>query len=145
MSLTPELSTRPFQCAIERSSALSPERLYSAWTEQLDRWFAAPGSLTMTPEVGMPFFFETQMDGIRHPHYGRFLRLEANSLIEFTWVTGDPGTKGAETVVTIEFEKEKDATKVSLAHAGFADQETMEGHRDAWPHVLDHLEKTLIK
>lgn len=58
--------------------ALSPDVLFRAWTQQIDRWFAAPGTAL----------------------YSRFLRLEPSRLVELTWVTG--GTKGAETVVTVE-------------------------------------------
>jgi len=122
---------------------IPPGLLYLAWTEQFDQWFAAPGSLLMTARVDCPFYFETQFEGQRHPHYGRFVKLVPDELIELTWVTGDPGTKGAETVVTIEFAALAGGTRVTLSHAGFADEESRNRHEDAWPQVLNQLERHL--
>ena len=133
------------EISVERVVPISAAALYAAWTERFDRWFAQPDSLVMKPEVGIPFFFETEMDGRRHPHYGRFLELVPVERVRMTWMTGDPGTRGAETVVTVRFSETGDGTLVSLTHTGFSDDETRTGHGDAWPMVLEHMETQLLR
>ena len=141
----PDLSSRPLKLTVERTMVASPAVCYRAWTQEFDRWFAAPGTLLMTAEVNAPFFFETHFDGQRHPHYGRFLRLIPDERVEITWVTGDPGTKGAETVVTIELAPSGSGTQLKLTHAGFTDEEIRDGHEEAWPLGLEHLDKCMAK
>jgi uncharacterized protein YndB with AHSA1/START domain len=125
---------------VERDMAAPPSMLYLAWTERLDQWFALRGSVLMRPLVNEPFFFETLHEETRQPHYGRFLRLEKDSLIELTWVTGPSGTRGAETVVTIELIPKGTGSHLRLTHAGFADEEARDIHAEAWPLVLDVLD-----
>lgn len=135
---------------ITRTSPLPAATLYRAFTSGWGMWFAEPESARIRATVGEPFFFAVAQrfdDGrepVRHPHYGRFLRLEPNALVSLTWVTGAGGTGGAETTLTVYLDAiAGDFTRITLVHEGFLTAEARDAHEKAWPMVLAHQENTL--
>jgi NAD(P)-dependent dehydrogenase (short-subunit alcohol dehydrogenase family)/uncharacterized protein YndB with AHSA1/START domain len=145
----PDLTKRPHQCVVERRMAHSPAVLYHAWTAGLDRWLAVPGTVSVTPQVNAPWFFEAESvleagrPVARQPHYGRFLGLIPDRLVETTWVTGVPGTVGAETVVTVTLAAADGGAHLRLTHAGFVTAAACEQHARAWPRRLEILAERL--
>jgi uncharacterized protein YndB with AHSA1/START domain len=73
------------------------------------------------------------------------LRIEPERLVEFTWLTGAGGTKGAETVVTVKLEPQETGTMLTLTHSGFLDEESRDGHKEAWGFVLEHLDHKMME
>ncbi|WP_265528274.1 SRPBCC family protein [Sphingomicrobium marinum] len=142
----PDHNNRPFSCSCERIVAASPEALFEAWTTGFDRWFAQTGTLVMQVKSGQPFFFYNRDEWGRHPHYGRFLTLETNRLVEMTWLTGDgraDGTQGAETILRIALDAVKGGTCVRLTHSGFPNKVSRNAHAENWPLALDELAKAV--
>ena len=132
--------------AAERVFAAKPREIYDAWTTGFERWFAQEGTLAMLPQVGSAWFFYNRDDWGRHPHYGRFLALESERLIETTWLTGNGarvGTWGAETILKIGLAIHREGTKLTLAHTGFVSDESRDGHAENWPLALDALAAAL--
>lgn len=142
----PDLSTRPLQTTCEHTVGARPEEVFAAWTERFDTWFAQPGTLAMVPEPGRPYFFYNRDEWGRHPHYGRFLDLRKDELVEMTWITGNgttEGTEGAETVLRIELVPQGEATRVRLTHSGFVSERSRHGHEENWPLALEELDQAL--
>lgn len=141
----PNTQSRPNQCAVRVRMNSNPHTIYEAWTRGLDRWFAVPGTVHMEAKEGAEYSFETEHEGHRHPHHGKFLHLEKDRLIEMTWVTGEGGTEGAETVLTVEIAPEGKGSVVDLKHSGFPNEEASQKHEHAWVEVLGHQNRVLSR
>ena len=138
-ALRPDLTARPSRLSVQRGMSAAPSALFRCWTDRFDDWFAAPGTLIVSTEVGAPFFFEAREQQRRVPHFGRLLRVQADQLLEFTWSTC--ATQGEETVVTVELSAEGKGTRLRLSHEGFPDERSRERHETAWPSILAELDR----
>jgi uncharacterized protein YndB with AHSA1/START domain len=141
----PDLSGPDHHFTVVREMTAIPEAIFRAWTERFDLWFATPGLITMPPEVDEPYYFEVVHEGMRFPHYGRFLALSPGRSVELTWCTGKGGTNGAETVVTVEMTPAGSGALLRLTHSGFYEAEAAQQHADAWPRILAHLDERVSK
>lgn len=139
-----------FSLTITRAMPLPVGTLYSAWTTEWAAWIAEADSLRVNCEVGAPYYFEVAeprgegQAALRHPHYGRFLRLTTDRLVSLTWVTGAAGTGGAETVLTVRLDESVNGTRVTLTHEHFATEEARDRHATSWPKVLAKQEARLV-
>ena len=142
----PDHSARPLQTRCTYTIDARPADVFAAWTRRFDIWFAQAGTVAMVPEPGRPYFFYNRDEWGRHPHYGRFLDIVEDELVEMTWMTGDgtsEGTAGAETVLRVELVAKGEATEIRLTHSGFVSEESRDGHRDNWPLALESLNEAL--
>jgi uncharacterized protein YndB with AHSA1/START domain len=142
----PDLSSRPLKMTWEGFLNASPAKVYQAWTSKFDLWFAHAGAMFMTPEVDRPYFFYNKNVWGRHPHYGRFLELKENEVVEMTWITGNGssvGTEGAETVIRVELLPKDNGTMVHFTHSGFVNERSRDGHKENWPLAFEDLEKAI--
>ena len=137
---------------ITRTSPRSAAVLYGGWTTGWSSWLAEPDTARIRACVGEPFFFEVAQrfaDGrepVRHPHYGRFVRLVPDALVSLTWITGAGGTTGAETTLTVHLDAiAGDFTQVTLVHEGFATAEARDAHESAWRMMLAQQDAALAE
>lgn len=131
----------PFSCTVPRVIAASPERVFRAWTDpaRAKAWLSNGGDLVLQPEKGGLYFLDMVYGGHTYPHYGRYLQVEPNRLLEFTWVSQT--TLGKESIVRVDFEPEGSGTKITLTHRGLPDEKLRNDHEGGWIELLEWLEQ----
>jgi len=130
----------PSRISIPRSYDASPERVFRAWTDpaSVKAWLAMGGEARIDARPDGLFYIGMPFERGVHPHYGRYLRVEAPRLLEFTWVS--ESTRGKESVVTIEFTPRGGKTDLRITHEGLPDEDMAGKHVAGWTHFLDALD-----
>ena len=106
-------------------------------------WYGSGRAVVSAVAVdGLFYHLVTQADKSWH-HYGRFVRVERASRLEYTWVSAS--THGEETLVTVTFEADGDDTRVTLVHTGVPDDEMGRHHEAGWRFVLDGISKVFTE
>lgn len=139
MSERNEKAMGPFGTRVPRTYDASPERVFAAWTEpaSVKAWLAGGAQASVDAREDGLFYIGMPNEGRIYPHYGRYLRVERPSLLEFTWVS--EGTQGKESVVTIELTARGKQTDLVLTHAGLPSEALAEDHRGGWTHFVESL------
>ena len=132
-----------FRTDVARSYTAKPEQVFDAWVDpaSVKAWLAEGEKAIVDPREDGLFYLEMPYEGRKYPHYGRYLRVERPNLLEFTWVS--EGTRGKESVVTIELVARGGKTELTLTHEGLPDQEMVDSHQGGWSQILAGLTKRL--
>lgn len=127
---------------LERLFDAVPATLYEAWTNPvvMAKWFfvEAHWSAEVNNDVRVGGEYTLSMvldDETRHTMHGRYLDLEPNRLVRFTWTSH----VAENTVVTVEFEPRGEKTLLRLTHELVPTEEGRMQHRHGWGGVLENL------
>lgn len=130
---------KTIELTLTRSIPASPAEVYDVWIDPKSPgspWFGVARAIVQ-PFVDRLFYHLVQFEGHGWAHYGRFVTLDRPSRIEHTWVS--EATRGLESRVSLNFEKQADGTLVTLHHENLPDDDMGRRHRDGWGFVLEAI------
>jgi uncharacterized protein YndB with AHSA1/START domain len=136
----------PTSLVISRTYPASVERVFKAWTDanQLGQWFAPSDDCTTEATVDLRINHEyriaiTHKGGDVHTVLGTYRVIDPPRKLVYTWRW--EGSPMGDTLVTVDFTPEGDATKVIVTHEKFADTDTRDRHNEGWNCGLDRLKR----
>jgi uncharacterized protein YndB with AHSA1/START domain len=138
----------PSSLVISRTYPASVERVFKAWTDanQLGQWFAPTDDYTTKANVDLRVGHEyriviTHKGGNVHTILGTYRLIEPPRKLVYTWRW--EGGPASDTLVTVDFNPEGDATKVTITHERFINTEDRDKHNEGWNGCLNRLQRTL--
>jgi uncharacterized protein YndB with AHSA1/START domain len=138
----------PSSLVISRTYPASVERVFKAWTDanQLGQWFAPTDDYTTKANVDLRVGHEyriaiTHKGGNVHTILGTYRVIEPPHKLVYTWRW--EGGPASDTLVTVDFNPEGDATKVTITHEQFTNTEDRDKHNEGWNGCLNRLQRTL--
>ena len=138
----------PTSLVISRTYPASVERVFKAWTDanQLGQWFAPTDDYTTQASVDLRVGHEyriaiTHKGGNVHTVLGTYHLIDPPRKLVYTWRW--EGGPMADTLVTVDFTPEGEATKVTITHEQFTNTEDRDKHNEGWNGCLNRLQRTL--
>jgi uncharacterized protein YndB with AHSA1/START domain len=138
----------PTSLVISRTYPASVERVFKAWTDanQLGQWFAPTDDYTTKANVDLRVGHEyriaiTHKGGNVHTILGTYRLIEPPRKLVYTW-RWENGP-ASDTLVTVDFAPEGEATKVTITHEQFTNSEDRDKHNEGWNGCLNRLQRTL--
>lgn len=137
-------TTIPSLTMVRRIRA-TPARVFAAWTqaEVMAQWFGPHHTSVEQAEVdarigGHFRIVMVENTGERHEVGGRYLEMEPERLLVFTWAWASMPER--ESRVTVRFRAMEAETEITLTHDRFADAATATRHRRGWTESFQRLE-----
>ena len=90
--------------------------------------------------VGGGYRIVMTVEGAQHIAYGTYREIDAPNRVVYTWDWDDPDMSMGETLVTVDFRANGEATDVTLVHAGFPALEAKEQHQQGWDACVARFE-----
>ena len=138
----------PTSLVISRTYPASVERVFKAWTDanQLGQWFAPTDDYTTKANVDLRVGHEyriaiTHKGGNVHTILGTYRLIEPPRKLVYSWRW--EGGPMADTLVTVDFASEGEATRVTITHEQFTNTEDRDKHNEGWNGCLNRLQRTL--
>lgn len=137
-----------FRLRLERTIRTPRERVFEAWTNPADlaRWSAPEGLEVAEGEVDLrvggrwSVVMQGAGGGSTYHATGEYREIDPPRRLVYThrWLTDETPV---ETLITVEFQEEGDATRVVMVHEGFRSESSRDGHESGWSSCLDRLER----
>jgi len=137
----------PSSLVVSRTYPATQERVFKAWTDanQLGQWFAPSDDYTPKANVDLRVGHEyriaiTHKGGNVHNVVGTYRLIEPPRKLIYTWRWEGAPT---DTLVTVDFTPEGDATKVTITHEQFLSTEDRDRHNEGWKGCVERLDRKL--
>jgi NAD(P)-dependent dehydrogenase (short-subunit alcohol dehydrogenase family)/uncharacterized protein YndB with AHSA1/START domain len=147
---------RPSEVCIERTMDAPPDKVFRAWIdpEAVKKWFVHQATVhwTRNPEIDAKadghFSWSVASDDNDQEEFGfhgTYREVEPGKKLAFTWEWQTLPIEGVDgpgkTLVTIEFHRRGDSTKVVLTQSGLPNEAARNAHDKGWNRCLDGLSK----
>jgi uncharacterized protein YndB with AHSA1/START domain len=150
MTMAQPKAEEPLVLRLSRRLPAPRELVFRALTEpaELARWWGPAGftvpECTLDARPGGAW--RTVMrspEGRDHIVSGVYREIRPPTRLVLTWAWETEGTRGHETLVTIELHEQGEATLLELHHELFESESSRDQHRHGWSSCFDCLEQAL--
>ncbi len=135
-----------------RTFDASPGEVYRAWTDPkiIRKWFAPQEMSTPVAEVHLKVGGKYRIgmkssDGELYVATGVYRKILPNEKLVFTWRWESESSDVSDTLVTVEFKKSNEHTKLVFTHEKFATEESAKDHQEGWGSALSKLSTLMRK
>ncbi len=123
---------------VERTYAVPPESVFDAWRDvaKLTRWWGCDTTQLWNVhewefEVGGAIRVSMDFDGTPYEVSGKFMAIEPNQLIRYSWE--------ADQVITVSIEPAANGSKMTVSHAGLPSSEMGEIVTGGWSASVEQI------